>query len=144
MSTFTKVLLVSLCFCLVLCSCTRREAGRKETFPVKGEVYVDGQPAGDLAVRCVGLKEVDATTPRSATYTKSDGKFEIATYERADGVPEGEYVLTFQWGKRNLMTMNYEGDKLKGRYSDPKRSQVRFKVEKGKPVDLKRIELTTK
>jgi hypothetical protein len=49
------------------------------------------------------------------------------------------------WGELNLFSMQYGGpDKLKGRYNDPKKSQIRCKVEKGKPADLGRIELSTK
>jgi len=117
----------------------------KATFPVTGQIYVDGRPAtSPIAVRCVNVGEVDKEHPTSsATYSDTDGKFEIATYEKGDGVPVGEYVLTFQWGEMNIMSRTYSGDKFKGRYRDPKKSKVRFKVEEGKPTDLGRIDLTT-
>lgn len=135
---------VGLCSIVVLTGCGRKGPPRKETFPVKGTLLIDGKPVGNVAVRCVSIQQLDATTPPSATFTRDDGTFEISTYEKADGVPEGEYVLTFQWGEMNLMTRSYSGDKLGGRYANAKQSTFRFKVEKGKPVDLGRIELTTK
>lgn len=135
---------LGLCLCLVVAGCGRKGPPRKETFPVKGTLLIDGKPVGNVAVRCVSVQKLDATTPPSSTFTRDDGTFEISTYEKSDGVPEGEYVLTFQWGEHNLITRAYVGDKLGGRYADAKKSTIRFKVEKGKPVDLGKVELTTK
>lgn len=111
-----------------------------------GEVCVDGKPAANLAVTCHDLAGMDRENPTlSSSCTGDDGKFRLSTYEQGDGVPEGEYVLTFMWGQMKLISMQYEGpDKLKGRYTTPEKSPCRFKVEKGKPVDLGRINLTTK
>ena len=117
---------------------------RKETFPVTGKVIVDGQPAGFLAVNCVRLSELDKQNPtESKCLTEDDGSFKIATYVSGDGVPEGDYVLTFQWGQLNLFTHSYDGDKLNGRYSDPATSTIKFTVVKGKPTNLGDIKLTT-
>ena len=70
---------------------------------------------------------------------------EIATYEASDGVPEGEYVLTFMWGKINLISGGYGGpDKLNGRYTDPETSEVKVTVKAGEATELGTIELTTK
>jgi hypothetical protein len=80
----------------------------------------------------------------SQTETKPDGSFEIATYESGDGVPEGDYVLTFSWQAFNLLSNSYSGpDKLKQRYSDSKASEVRLTVKAGEPTDLGEIKLTT-
>jgi len=141
--TMRCVLLIGCCS--LLCSCGKEGPPRKETFPVSGEVLVDGQPAGLMAVRCVNVNGIDNAAPTtSAAFTDEKGKFKIATYQAADGVPEGEYLLTFEWGKWNLDGSYGGPDRLKGRYKDPTRSRVRFKVEKGKPTDLGKIELTTK
>jgi hypothetical protein len=139
-----KRLLALAALCLVFSSCGE-EQFRKETFPVTGEVYVDGEPAAELAVRCINVNGLDKEHPTtSAAFTDKTGEFEISTYEQADGVPVGDYVLTFQWGQWNRMTASYGGDKLNGRYRDPKTSEHRFTVEEGKPTELGRIELTTK
>ena len=77
-------------------------------------------------------------------FTDEEGKFEISTYESSDGVPAGEYALTFMWGKWN-MSGSYGGpDKLNDRYTDPKTSEVKVTVKDGEPTDLGTIELTTK
>ena len=130
---------------LTICSCSKQEGFRKETFPVTGEVSVDGKPAAALQVMLHDVKGFDKEHPTvSQAMTDEAGKFAISTYEQADGVPEGEYVLTFMWGKLNLFSMQYGGpDLLKDRYNDPKKSTHKVKVEKGKPTDLGKIELTT-
>jgi len=132
--------------CLLLSSCGEKLPERKETFPVTGEVYVDGQPAAQLQVTCHDVKGIDTAAPTvSSALTGPDGKFAISTYLSADGVPAGEYLLTFVWGRFDMLSKSYGGpDKLKGRYTDPQKSQHRIKVESGKPTDLGRIELSTK
>ena len=127
-------------------SCSKQERFHKATFPVTGEVYVDGKPAGNLQVTLHDVKGIDAKHPtHSAAMTDDNGKFAVSTYAQSDGVPEGEYAMTFVWGELNLLTMHYGGkDKLKNKYADPKTSKTRLTVEKGKPADMGRIELSTK
>lgn len=131
--------------CLIT-SCGPKGPPRKETFPVTGEVVVDGQPAASVQVTLTDVNGMDKKMPTvSSAMTGEDGKFAISTYQQADGVPEGEYTVTFMWGKLNLFSMQYGGpDKLKDKYSDPKKSTFKIKVEKGKPADMGRVELTTK
>lgn len=139
--------LVAVSIVVVFTACSRKpQQFRKETVPVKGEVYVDGNPASNLQVTLHDVKGMDTQHPTFSTAMTDDkGKFVVSTYNQGDGVPEGEYTITFMWGQLNLLSMQYGGpDKLKGRYSDPKKSQFRCKVEKGKPTDLGKIELTTK
>jgi 5-hydroxyisourate hydrolase-like protein (transthyretin family) len=129
--------------CVLMVGCGPSGPQRVPTYPVKGVVLVDGQPAAGVAIRCIPMGERDRSIPETAAFTREDGSFQLSTYEQSDGVPEGEYALTFQWGEMNLITRSYVGDKLKGKYADPQNSPVRFKVEKGKPIDLGKIELTT-
>jgi len=77
----------------------------------------------------------------SSTVTKEGGTFSVSTYDEADGVPPGEYVLTFAWGEYNVFSRSYEADKLKKRYVDPKKSEFRLTVVEGQPVDMGRIDL---
>ncbi|HAH47385.1 hypothetical protein [Gimesia sp.] len=123
------------------------EPHTKETFPVTGKITVDGQePGSPIKITCHKLDEIDTEHPTiSGSQTANDGTFEISTYTSGDGMPEGEYALTFLWGKMNMMSRSYGGpDKLKKRYTNPEKSEIKFTVEPGKPVDLGVIELTTK
>jgi hypothetical protein len=136
-SAFKKRMVCVAAVCLLSCSCGDKMPDRKPTFPVTGKVQVDGQPAAQLSLTCHDVKGVAPLHPTvSSAITDPDGKFAVSTYQSGDGVPEGEYVLTFVWGKFDLISKSYGGaDRLKGRYRDP---------EAGKPIDLGCIELSTK
>lgn len=130
---------------LLFASCGGSDPNRKEVFPVTGEVYVDGAPVAQVAVQCTNVAGIDSEQPTvSKAITNEEGKFEISTYESADGVPEGDYVLTFTWGDFNAISRSFGPDKFKGKYADPKKSEHKFSVVTGKPTDLGRFDLTTK
>lgn len=130
-----------------LTSCQKPRGNRKHTEKVKGRITVDGTVPGS-AVRVECHSTNSAASPDftvSQTMTNPDGSFEISTYESGDGVPPGEYVLTFYWGELNAISMNYGGpDRLNSRYSDPQKSEIKLTVKEGEPIDLKEIPLTTK
>ena len=130
---------------LVLCgltACSQKDPNRKPTSPVTGTVYVDGQPAAGVQIMLTDTGGMDTAKPTvSSTVTKEGGTFSISTYDEADGVPPGEYVVTFTWGEYNVFSRSYEADKLKKRYSDPKKSEVRLMVVEGQPVDMGQIDL---
>ena len=129
------------------CACGKKDDGRKPTFPVTGQVYVDGKPPDSpILISCHPVGGIDKANPTvSAARTGDDGKFSISTYKSGDGIPEGEYVLTFYWGKENLFTRSYGGpDRLNGRYKDPKKSPWHITVKAGEPTDMGRIDLTSK
>ncbi len=141
----TTVMIPGILLMFLFCSCKSRDPNWKETHPAKGEVYVDGQPAEFLRVMCTNVNGIDKENPTvSSATTDKDGKFEISTYEKGDGLPEGEYVLTFMWGQLDRISGYGGPDKLKQKYLDPKKSEHKFTVVKGKPTDLGRIELKTK
>ncbi len=142
----TRLAVPSLLLTLLFCSCSDKDPNWKETYPVTGEIYVDGAPAAQLAVRCTDVNGLDKEQPTlSSAFTDEGGKFEISTYETGDGMPEGEYVLTFEWGQWNLVSGSYGGDdKLKGKYLDPKKSEHKFTVVEGEPTEIGRIDLKTK
>ncbi|MEX2173662.1 MAG: hypothetical protein WD872_04820 [Pirellulaceae bacterium] len=135
----------AIALCGALCGCSETDNGRKPTYPVTGQLFVDKKPAAQVQITLHDVNGVDQAAPTySSTFSGEDGKFALSTYEEGDGVPEGEYVLTFLWGQMNMMSMQYGGpDKLKDKYSDPKTSTIRVKVEKGKPADLGAVELST-
>jgi hypothetical protein len=125
--------------------CESRNPNWKETIPVSGVVLADGQPAEGVTVRFVPVGEVDRDNyTESQSMTDPEGKFAASTYELGDGIPEGEYKLTFTWGKLNPVSMVFEGDKFKGRYRDPAKSEYSVTVSPDSPVDLGTIELKTK
>lgn len=120
---------------------------RKETAAVTGVITVDGEPpSGPVVIKCYPVAGIDKEHPSSSSSRTGDlGAFEISTYEKGDGIPEGDYVLTFTWQKFNTFSMNFSGpDKLNGRYKDPRKSEIKVSVKGAEPIDLGTIELTTK
>ena len=126
--------------------CSPQGPPRTATYPVTGQVFVDGQPTAELAVFFTNANGVDKNQPTFSTAnTDAEGKFKVSTYESGDGIPEGTYAVTFMWGQVNLMTMSYGGpDKLNDRYSNPETSTFKVTVKRGEPADMGKLSLTTK
>ena len=96
-----------------------------------------------LKVMANDKAEVARTVVPSSCYTAADGKFALSTYSSGDGLPVGEYSLTFQYGVYAIMGNQYTGDKFKGKYAKKGDSTFTFTVKEGEPVDMGTIELTT-
>src|SRR5262245_31747033 len=118
--------------------------GRKPVYPVRGRILVDGQPAPDAVVMFhPTFDDPDRVMPFGQA--DADGHFVLSSYVNGDGAPPGEYIVTFEWRERSgLLKNNIEGpDRLKGRYYDAKKSNLRITVEK-KKHELPPFELTSK
>ncbi len=141
-----SILLLSFVSLIFGCGSGGEEPYRKKTTVVRGSITVDGVPPDSpLAITCVPVDGMDKENP-SITRAMSDdlGNFELSTYEQGDGIPEGEYVLTFVWGKMDLISRNYGGpDKLGGKYAKPESSGIKLSVKGSEPIDMGTIELTT-
>lgn len=127
--------------------CSEERGNRKTTTPVTGRITVDGSsPEARIKIECHPLDGMDTANPSiSQCFSEPDGSFSISTYETGDGVPAGDYALTFFWGEMNLVSMSYGGeDKLGGRYDEPQESPKTFTVDSEEPIDLGVIALTTK
>ena len=111
-------------------------------FPAKGQLIVDGKAAKGAFVYLWpdGIGDMDAYCPNGQT--EENGDFVLSTYDAKDGAPAGEYAVTVEWPERfNPISNRWEGDKLKGRFSDPKTSKIRRTIAK-KPNELAPIELS--
>jgi hypothetical protein len=127
-------------------ACNRQQGPpRQPTYPLSGIVHVDGQPAKEVRVAVHPAGATDAESYVAVAFTDETGKFVFSTYEAKDGVPAGEYVVTFLWGQVNPFSMQYgPPDKLNGKYADPAKSEFKVTVTAGKPTDMGVIQLTTK
>lgn len=127
---------------VLFAGCSGDDLNRKETVPVTGEVFVDGKPGDGVMIKFHPEGGMDTAQPtETRARVNTDGKFEAGTYEISDGATLGKHTLTFTWPKLNRISMTFDGDNLKGRYADPKKSKYTVSVESGKPVDLGRIDL---
>jgi hypothetical protein len=120
----------------------------KATFPAAGKVLVDGKAPSESELPPVQIQAHpvgDGATnqPPGRAGSKEDGTFEMGTYRAADGLPAGEYKLTFKCTKINLMSPGMAAlDHLGGQYLDPKSSSFNVTVsETGEVQGLELIEL---
>lgn len=139
-SRFAAALLTLL---TVSCADEPRGGPRDATYPITGQLFIDGEPAAGVQVTChpVDLDNAHVLTP--GDFTDEEGRFEIGTYESGDGAPKGVYRLTFLAGQWNLDGSFGGPDKLGGRYDEPEESDVKVTVAPGIESDLGRIDLTT-
>lgn len=113
---------------LLLASCG--DDGRIEVHPVSGTVkFGDQIPVGAQIV----LHPQGGVLPENVVAMGTvapDGRFEIGTYDVADGAPAGEYKATIEWFK----VVKAEGGAGRGpnvlprRYTDPVTSPLSISV----------------
>jgi hypothetical protein len=107
--------------------------GRKPVHVVKGRVLVGDRPAAKALVSFhpVGDNSPDANRPSAET--DDDGWFQLTTYTRGDGAPEGDYQVAVSWfravknGKDDFQTVNY----LPDRYGKAETSKLTAAVRSG-------------
>jgi hypothetical protein len=118
------------------------KGGRKEVYPVRGQVFDgNGKPAVNALVIFHPADGDDKDTNKPRATVDEKGAFTLTTYENGDGAPEGEYVVTVEWRPRKKSPFDREGDDVfGGRYSNPKTSTLRARVQK-EPTELKPFKL---
>lgn len=114
------------------CLCSACSSGRKPVHPVRGQIFVDGQPAAQAQVLFHpaegGNDELQPTGQ-----TDDQGYFHLTSYVNGDGAPEGSYVVTVTWfrvftgGRQEVIRYNV----LPPRYANPQSSQLQVSVAKG-------------
>src|SRR5262249_55654757 len=63
------------------------------TYPVRGKILVNNQPAKDCQIYLRRTTEDNVkVTPHGVT--NDNGEFEVMSYHEADGAPSGEYIVT--------------------------------------------------
>ena len=145
MTKHWTVLIVFAFLSVAIAGCSGPDRNWKETIPVSGVVMVDGEAAEGVMVNFHPVGGMDTEQPtETKALTNQDGSFEASTYEMGDGAPEGEYQVTFAWPKLDKISMSFSGDKLKGRYSKPAKSEFTINVVSGATVDMGTVELKSK
>ncbi len=135
-----------LLLCLLALGCfggDRKPPDAKPVVPVSGVVLVDGKPLAGVRIKFHDAAQNPQNATLSSATTDDEGHFKAWTYRPDDGVPPGEYTVTFDDQSQTKPHMRSGPDRFKGKYSDPNKSTIKFTVPpKGKPVDLGEIELT--
>jgi hypothetical protein len=117
-------------------------------YPVRGEIFVgqgkDRAPANGAVVVFHPTAPASGEAPRPTAHVGEDGKFELTSYVKGDGAPAGEYAITIEWRPPRPPPPHkpkQTGDRLQGRYAEPRTSTIRYTVEKGKDNNVPTIEL---
>ncbi len=139
---FAMILTIS---CCLLASSAGCGDGRVKTYPAAGQVLVGGEPAdGAMVVFCPAPDSGEIERLRPWGKTDSTGSFQLATFVRGDGAPEGTYRVTVRWPKE----IRRQGrppaadpederdgpvlrDVLKGRYARPDKSGLTAVIKPG-------------
>jgi hypothetical protein len=128
---------------IAIVAATGCSKGPLTTFPVTGELFVDGKPAEDAFVYLYPVGgEIEKNAPNPFGQVDKDGHFTLSSYAKDDGAPAGDYVVCFSWRARSgLAKQRFDGpDKLKEQYSDKEKSTFKVTVKK-EPTALTRFEL---
>ncbi|WP_397571295.1 carboxypeptidase regulatory-like domain-containing protein [Schlesneria sp. T3-172] len=122
---------------IVLPGCSHQKPGKDwlPTYRTEGYVTVQGEPAVGAIVRLFPTVPQEDTKPPviPTGVVNEDGLFELTSYSTGDGAPEGEYFITVEWPDPTISTSQSAvpedpPDRLKHRYSDPKRSKLKASI----------------
>ena len=119
---------------------------RPETFPVRGQLFVNERPAegARLVLHPKDGESFDQRGSRPQGTVGPNGSFELTTYGEADGAPEGSYDVSIFW-LANPDAVNPGPDRLGGRFSVPGESGITVEVERGEnklePIRLDGVQL---
>jgi hypothetical protein len=132
--------------CLLTTGCfsgPRNPPNEKPVIPVSGVVLVDGTPVAGIQIRFVAATQDPQNATLTMAKTDAEGRFKAMTYRVDDGVPPGDYTVTFNDQSETKPHMRSGPDLFKGRYSDPKTSNFKLTVSADeKTIDMGTIELT--
>ena len=127
-------IIVLFCGGLVVAFSSCSKSDRKPVYPVHGQVFDKDKKSAVGAL--VIFHPVDESSPkliRPLAHVDEKGDFALTTYENNDGAPAGEYIITISWRQQPSKPSdgNKAGpDRLKGAYSNPKTSKLKFTITK--------------
>jgi hypothetical protein len=133
---------IALLLVVLLAGCGKKP-GWLDTYQVKGSLLVDGKPASQVFIAMHPKKVTDERPYVCSGQSDDKGEFVMSTFVTGDGIPAGEYDVTFTWPiRKNPISTLWEGDKLKGRYADKAKAVYKVTVEP-KAQQLEPFKLTT-
>lgn len=104
-----------------------------ELHPVSGKVLDgDGKPAVNALVMFHPVGPGSALKNPPLGRVDEKGEFHLTTFQKDDGAPAGEYIVTVEWRPAKKAPFDPEPqDRLAGRYRDPAISKLRATVGHG-------------
>lgn len=128
---------------LTLAGCGKpKRPGELPVFPVSGRVTHNGEPMPFATVTFYPAGQPFATALKSRAVADKEGYYRLTTYEKDDGVPQGDYAVVLYVPLKEPEPYELEApnppDRLKHAYIDPAKSKLRYTV-KPEPntIDIK-------
>ena len=131
--------------CLLTLGCFRAERkppNAKPVTPVSGVVLVDGKPRANVQIKFHPASQDPQNATLSVATTDEEGQFKAWTYRPGDGIPPGDYTVTFDDQSKKKPHERTSPDLFKGKYADPKKSKFKITVPETGNLDMETIELT--
>lgn len=124
------LLCLSLCASAACAGCG--DDWQADTYPARGRLTINGQPATGAVVTLHPLGEpVDVRRSNPWAVVQPDGAFALSTYQQGDGAPEGEYSVTVKWPADVTNIAAAMSDRLGGAYAAPQQSPWKVSVSPG-------------
>jgi hypothetical protein len=127
------VVLLAAGVALILPACGKK--GQKAVYPVHGQILLGGRPIPQATVTFHPLNAA-ATDLRPSAQTDEQGYFDLSSYGKGDGAPEGQYTITVTWLRSGVFRGLAKGETttynvLPRRYANPSTSQLAATVNPG-------------
>ncbi len=126
----------------LLTGCGKAKEPWEVVYPAKGIVKYDGKPLDRAVITLIPQDPDIPDTVRPTASSKEDGTFEVGTYSKTDGAPEGKYkVIVLHYpiiGKKESPASG--PNDLPRKYS--KAETTDLIVEIAGPTEFKPLELT--
>jgi hypothetical protein len=100
----------------------------KKTYPVKGQVYYQGNPATGATVFFHPKNNPDDPWLKPSGIVDEKGFFTLTSYRAGDGVPAGPYAVTIIWLPKGYKGPIEDANQLPERYSKMETSGVTVEV----------------
>jgi hypothetical protein len=118
-----RAFLVCVCFIPMACG-----GYKDKVYPIRGQVFVNGEPAKGAAVAFHPAVNVNPTdkkqaknkVPSASAIIEGDGSFQLTTYSLFDGAVAGDYFVTVTWREErpgDSEAVIHGPDKLGERYT---------------------------
>lgn len=116
--------------CILPMACSRSSPG-VEVYPVRGEVFFNGQPAAGAWIHFHPVEKDDCSA--AFAVVEEDGSFQLSTFGTNDGAEPGDYVVTLNWRdeERDEGETLYGPDRFGERYSKPDKSTLKATIGAG-------------
>ncbi len=132
------------CVGLIVFAAGCSKGGRKQVYPVRGRVLVQGQPVAG-AIVTFHPPAAAPDDPRPSAQTDEQGYFTLGSYGKDDGAPAGDYAVSVTCFRSFAAKNASEGDEstrnvLPPRYANPATSRLHASVSAG-PNELPPLEV---